>query len=212
MVGLVANRHLTSYFFPFICLKRRHFSFPCTSEAPRCRCCSRLPHIQAPRLPVVSEAPAHPSTKVSILLGVPTDLRHQDADGARLSSISGHQGADATRCSRTFDAPRCQCCPTLTHIQYTKVSMLLQVLVHPRYQYARGSRTTNVLGYRWRLKLPHVQATMCRYSCTTNVLGYRWCLRLPRIQAPRCRWCLMLRHDQGPKVSEALVLKREGLG
>ena len=30
-------------------------------HAPRCRWCSRLPHIQASRLPMVAEAPTHPS-------------------------------------------------------------------------------------------------------------------------------------------------------
>ncbi|PPS07262.1 hypothetical protein GOBAR_AA13369 [Gossypium barbadense] len=35
-----------------------------TSEAPRYRWCPRLPHDQGTRLPMVFEAPAHPSTKV----------------------------------------------------------------------------------------------------------------------------------------------------
>ncbi|PPS09759.1 hypothetical protein GOBAR_AA10886 [Gossypium barbadense] len=39
----------------------------CTSEAPRCRWCPRLQHDQGPRLQMVLEAPAHPSTNVPMV-------------------------------------------------------------------------------------------------------------------------------------------------
>ncbi|PPS17155.1 hypothetical protein GOBAR_AA03424 [Gossypium barbadense] len=46
----------------------------------------------------------------------------------------------------------------------------------------------------------HQGAPTARGTRTSNVLGYRWCPRLPHIQAPRCQCCSRLPHIRGTKV------------
>ncbi|PPD66312.1 hypothetical protein GOBAR_DD36807 [Gossypium barbadense] len=100
--------------------------------APRCRWCSRLLHIRATKVPMVVEAPAHPTTKVPMPLEAPTHLSHQGADAALGSRTSQHQGTDAPRGSRTSK--------------------------HQGANAARGSRTSEPPRFRWWSRLPHIQA------------------------------------------------------
>ncbi|PPS01652.1 hypothetical protein GOBAR_AA19007 [Gossypium barbadense] len=186
----------------FVCLKRGHFSLARTSEPPGCPCCSRHPHIQRPRFPMVSEAPVHPSTKVPILHAapahpstkvpmlpeVPAHLRHQGADGARGSRTT--KGRGCRWCSRLpyIQAPRYRWCPRFSHDQGLSCRWC------PRFSHDQGlgcrwcPRLPHDQGPRLRMRLPYEQGPRCRWSRgsrTTKGLGYRWCLRLPHDQGPR---------------------------
>ncbi|KAK8283456.1 hypothetical protein V6Z12_D08G096000 [Gossypium hirsutum] len=170
------------------------------------QCASRLPHNQGPKLPTVSEAPAHHSTEVPmgpVVAEAPARPRAYFADGARGSRTTKglHRGADAARGSRTSEPPRCRWYPRLPHILATEVPMVAEA---PHDQWpilpmvvdgARGSRASK-----------HQGADGARGSRTTKGLGCRQCPRLPHIQAPRCQWCPRLSPDQGlslPMVSGA---------
>ncbi|PPS07272.1 hypothetical protein GOBAR_AA13379 [Gossypium barbadense] len=90
-------------------------------QAPMYRYSSRHLHIQCPRLPIVSEAPVHPSTKVPMLLEAPVHPStkvpmlleaavHPSTKVPMLLEALAHprhQGADGTRGSSTSEAPRC---------------------------------------------------------------------------------------------------------
>ncbi|PPR88584.1 hypothetical protein GOBAR_AA32097 [Gossypium barbadense] len=106
-----------------------------TSEVPGCPCCSRHPHIQRPRLPMVFEAPTHPITKVSMLLEPPAHLRQQGADGARGSCTTKDLGY--------------RWCPRLPHDQGPRLPMVSEAPVHP---------STKGLGCRWCPRLPHISS------------------------------------------------------
>ncbi|PPS16111.1 hypothetical protein GOBAR_AA04464 [Gossypium barbadense] len=97
-VGAADAPHL-GFEATFVCLKRGHFSLVHTSEAPGYPCCSRHPHILRPRLPMVSEAPAHPSTKVPMLLEAPAHPRHQG--GLVVRPRVQHSNAAMCGCSGT---------------------------------------------------------------------------------------------------------------
>ncbi|PPS10878.1 hypothetical protein GOBAR_AA09774 [Gossypium barbadense] len=127
---------------------------------------------------MVSEAPAHPSTKVPMLLEDLANLRHEGADGTRGSSMTKglgpsspmmseapthprHQGADATRGSRPSEAPR------LPHIQEPRLPMVFKPPAHPRLPMAskalaRPSNNVLMLPHHRRLRLPMVPNATAR--------------------------------------------------
>ena len=66
---------------------------------------------------MLPEAPAHPS--------------HQGADGARGSRTTKGRGADGGRGPRTTKGLFCRWCPSLSHDQGPRLSMVREVLGHP---------------------------------------------------------------------------------
>ncbi|PPD67366.1 hypothetical protein GOBAR_DD35744 [Gossypium barbadense] len=73
------------------------------------------------KVPMLLEAPAHPSTKVPMLLEALAHLSDQGADGGRGSRTSKHQGADGARGPRTSEPPSCRCYHVLRHDRGPKV-------------------------------------------------------------------------------------------
>ncbi|KAK8264698.1 hypothetical protein V6Z12_D12G126900 [Gossypium hirsutum] len=89
-----------------------------TTKGLVCRLCPSLSHDQGPRLPMVPEVPAHPSTKGPMVAEAPARPRAYFADsapGSRTTNVL-HQGADGARGSRTTKGLGCRQCPRLLYI------------------------------------------------------------------------------------------------
>ncbi|PPS11549.1 hypothetical protein GOBAR_AA09098 [Gossypium barbadense] len=121
-----------------------------------------------------------------------THPSHQGADGAEAQFVDGPQR------SLTINGTSCQWCPMVLHIRGTKVSMfhapthlsskvpiLSDALAQPRAYVTDG-----VQGYRTS-KHQGADATAKLRACVVS-----GCTRLP--------------HDQGPKLSKALIAKAKG--
>ncbi|PPD66315.1 hypothetical protein GOBAR_DD36810 [Gossypium barbadense] len=156
------------------------------------------PSIPGTKVPVVLEAPAHPSTKV----------------------------ADSVRGSRTSEPPRCRCWSRLPHIRATKVPMVVEAPAHPSTKAdAHPSTKVSMLleapahpstKVPMLLEAPahpsHQGADGGRASRTSKHQGADGARGPHTSEPPRCRCCHVLWHDQGHKVLEALVPKGEGPG
>ncbi|PPD93766.1 hypothetical protein GOBAR_DD09213 [Gossypium barbadense] len=108
---------------------------------------------------MVFKAPAHPSTKLSMLPKAPTRPRAYVADGVQGSRTSKHQGADGARgfCNTNFLGFRW--CPRLPHIKA------------PSFNGAQFSRTTKGLWCRWSKRLPHNQGPKVLEALVIKVEG-----------------------------------------
>ncbi|PPD75269.1 hypothetical protein GOBAR_DD27809 [Gossypium barbadense] len=188
---------------------------------------------RGPTLALVLEASAHPSTKVSVVLEPFVHLSTKVADGGRGSRTSEHQGADGARGSRISEPPRCRrlllqrgvtgMIPSLLGIRILPLDWGGTGTVHsyylvptmdtffsPTLPYQQGPKLPMVLEAPTHLR--HQGAEGAQGSGTSDLLGADGARGSGTSEPPRCRCCHVLRHDQGPKVLEALVPKGEGPG
>ncbi|PPS08710.1 hypothetical protein GOBAR_AA11934 [Gossypium barbadense] len=153
----VLNGH-NNMLVPPTCLKWGHFSLALTFEAPRCRWCPRLQHDQGPRLPKVSEALVHPSTKVPVVLEAP-GLGYRWCP--RLLHNQGPRFLIVLRLSQ-IQTPRCQWCPRLPHDQGPSLPMVSEAPAHRRHQGTdaiRGSHISEAPRCQYCSRLLYIRGT-----------------------------------------------------